>query len=312
MSHPIKEHTVIFSFSSIVLIVMFFLIFCSRCAVRGQVYNYSVINYRDIETNPAIVASVDKNNTINASYQNSFSSLIPFSCSSLNFSKFFNSKFSGLGLIVNNTTIESNTNYAGLSAGYLTTLLNRLFVRIGATYKVINAPAGKIDYYSFVPSGSTNQKHITDNLNASLALSSFSEKYFFSFGLVNIDLPWKTKTTMQFPMYSIVHVGNLMSLLNAANSEISYTAFRKVSPVSKKSSYSQYLDFKFVYYITRKSGIRYGSRMGYLENRYVHCIPFLTWFKRKSAVTLSYNFYPVTKDLSIFPTTIQLNVIYKL
>jgi len=320
MKHRSKINNTFLSLSAITLVAMLLLTFGIYSPVYCQVYNYSPINYRDIETNPSIVASGSKNNQININHLNTFSSTTPFSYTNIQLSKYFESIFSGLGLTANNTMMKDGIhyNYLGLSAAYRNVLFNKAFIKMGATYKLIstNAPSGSFDYYSFTPDGLNRQKNVTGNLNLSLSVSSPSDKYFVSISSLNNNLLWNKKNnSIQFPRYYVFHLGNLMSLFDGANrgSEISYTAFSTLSLTNNKTVYNQAIDFKFVLNITRNASIRYGSRVEYAENRYVQCIPFITLFKRKSAVTFSYNFCSKENNSQFTPLSIiQLSIIYNL
>jgi hypothetical protein len=320
MKHQFKTYNTFFSSSAIALAAMLLLICCLSNPLYCQVYNYSPINYRDIETNPAIVASESKNNQVNINHINTFSAASPFSITSVELSKYFKSIFSGFGVTMNNTTMKDGIhyNYIALSAAYRNILFNKAHIKIGATYKLIsaNAPSGSFDYYSFIPSGANRQRNVTANLNLSLLVSSPSDKYFISISSLNNNRLWNgVNQSIQFPKYYVFHLGNLMSLFDGANrgSEISLTAFSAYSLVNKKTIYNEAIDFKFVLNVTRSCSIRYGSRVGYTESRYMQYTPFITFFKRKSAVTFSYNFYSKENNIqSVYPSTIQLNLIYNL
>ena len=320
MIYGTKKHKTLLHSPTIVLMSVLLSMLGIVNPIYSQVYNYSPISYRDIETNPAIVASESKNMQINVSHLNTFSSANPFSTSTLNFSKYSESTFSGLGLTLNNTNMGDSINYnnIGLSAGYRNILFNKVHIRIGLTYKLIktNAPSGDFDYYSFVASGSLKQKNSNDNLNLSLSISSPSDRYFVSIASLNNKLPWDREIiSFGFPSYYVFHLGNLMSLYDGSNrdSEISYTVFSSYSLITKKNKISQSVDLKFIMNITRNISIKYGSRLGFAENKYVPLTPFLTFFKRKSAVTISYDFYSEKNNFpSTYPQSIQLGFIYNL
>lgn len=284
-------------------------LYCAENKISAQVYDYSAINYWDIETNPSIVAFERKNNTLNLNYQNSIVTKNNLSSSTIQFSKYFSSNFWGLGLTLNNTSItKSNYKYVGLSVAYRTVVLNEVLLRIGTSYKVIQSNKGTFDY--FVSPDSVSNKGITSNANISVSLSTAGGRHFISYSVANINLPWDINNAQQFPSYSILHIGNLMSFFDARDAEISYTGFQKKSATNSTFSYNHYVDFKFVFHISRKASVRYGARLGYAENKYVHAIPFLTCYNRKTALTLFYNTY-VAQTLP-YPSSIQLNLTYKL
>lgn len=320
MIHQLKKYDTLFPSTVFVSMAGFVFMLCLISPMYCQVYNYSPINYRDIETNPAIIASESKNNQIDFSHQNTFSTSNKFSSSSLKFSKYFKSVFSGLGLILNNTNMGDSIhyNYIGMSAGYRNVLFNKVYIKMGVTYKLIstNAPSGNFDYYSFTQSGINKQKNINTSINMALSISTLSDRYYVSIGSLNTNfIRDQTNNSIQFPNYYVFHLGNLLSLFDDSNrnSEISYTAFSKYSLTNTKIVYSHYIDLKFVLSITRSSSIKYGSRVGYAENQYVHLIPFCTYFTRSAALTISYDFYSDKNSFhSKYPSTIQLGLIYNL
>lgn len=284
-------------------------LYCAENKISAQVYDYSAINYWDIETNPSIVAFERKNNTLNLNYQNSIATKKNLASSTIQFSKYFNSNFWGLGLILNNTSItKSNYKYVGLSVGYRTVVMNEALLRIGTTYKLIHSNKGNFDY--FISPDSISNSGVTSNANVSISLSTAGDRHFISYSATNVNLPWDINNAQQFPGYSILHIGNLMSFFDAHDSEISYTGFQKKSAKNGSFSYNHYVDLKFVFHVSRTVGIRYGARLGYAENKHVHTIPFLTCYNKKTALTIFYNTY-VAKKLP-YPSSIQLNLTYKL
>lgn len=287
--------------------------------VFAQVYNYNPINHYDPEINPAILASYKINNQIQLGHQNSFSSKMPFSMNSLRFSKYFPSAFSGLGLSVNNTNMGNNIYYndIGLGAGYRNVLFNAILLKLGATYKLVNtsAPAGSFDHYSFTPSDTIKKKNTKGNMNLAMCFSlSDDDMFYISLGILNVDVPWnKTNNSIQFPTYNVINIGNFMNLFDRRNSELSYTGFSKLSPTTNILTYSHYISFRFIKPFNRKSTLTYGSRIGFAENKYIHCIPFVGFYTRRLMFTLSYNF---NLDKIHFQTnsisTSQIKLIYML
>ncbi len=320
MEYQQKIYNTLLPSKAVVSVIVFLLMLGLISPIYSQVYNYSPINYKDIETNPAVTASESKNSQIDARHLNTFSASNKLSSSSIKVSKYFESAFSGLGLILNNTNTGDSIryDYIGLAAGYRNVLFNKVYFKMGLTYKLIqtNAPSGNFDYYSFAPTGSNKQKKVNSSVNLALSLSTPSDRYFASLASLNTNVLWdKINSGAQFPSYYVFHLGNLMSLFDESsrNSEISYTAFSKYSLMNKKTVYSQYIDLKFVFNITRSSSLKYGSRAGYTENQFIHFIPFLTYFTRKSALTASYSFYLNKNNFqSKYPSAIQLSIIYNL
>ena len=298
------------------IIIIFLVLYIFINPIYGQVYNYIPINHNDIETNPSILASESMNSRIQILHQNTFSSINSFSFNSLRLSKYFESSFFGIGLSINNTNMDSNIcyNHIGLGAGYRNVLFNKVYIKFGVTYKLIktNSTLGNFEYYSFSSSSLNNKKKFKDNLNLALSFSSPNDRYYVSFGLLNFDLLWnETKNNIQFPTYYVINVGNLMSIFDKRNSEISYTAFSKLSEKSNKTTYSHYMNFKFHIQLTRKAGLNYGSRIGFAENDYFHFIPFITYYRKKLVVNLSYSFHLNKMEFqSKYFSTNQINVIY--
>lgn len=302
-------------FQTLAIIIVVLLI--SVKPIYSQVYNYTPIIHNDIETNPAILASPKVDNRVQLIHQNSFSSINPFSFNSLRLSKYFESSFLGLGLSLNNTNLGSfNYNHIGIGAGYRNVLFNKVYLKLGATYKLVNtnSPSGIFDYYSFTPSGFLSKSIIKDNVNLALSFtSSPDDRSYVSFGLLNLDLPWgKTNNSTQFPKYYVLNVGNLMTFFDRdKNSEISYTAFGKLSATSNKIIFSQYINLKFNLSFSRKSSFQYGSKIGFTENAYYHFIPFITYYRRKFAVSVSYNLHlDKVKFNQIYYSTAQINITY--
>lgn len=303
-----------FSFRNMIMIVIILILF--EKPTVGQVYNYIPLNYRDFETNPSILASGNNDKTLQFIHQNAFATGNPIFLNSLRFTKYFESAFLGMGFSLNNTNSNDNINYYhfGLGIGYRNVLFNKLFIKLGATYKLVysNSPSGEFDYYSFRITDSIYQKNFKDNLNLALSLSTTLDRYYISFGVQNIDLPWNlSKSDIQFPTYYVLNIGNLMSLFDDLRSEISYTAFFKSSKITDTISFSQYINLKFHVKLNRHSGLNYGAKIGYAEYSYFHLIPVIKYYREKLAIDLSYNFHIDKKTFhSKYYSTIQLGLIY--
>jgi len=283
-----------------------------------QVYNYAPFNYFDIETNPSVLASENMNNRLQVYHQNAFLASQKFSYSNLKFSKYFESSFIGLGLSVNNTIMNDDINYnhIGIGAGYRNILFNKVYLKLGVTYKLVStlAPAGSFDYFSFYPTDWHTQRNFNDNINLALSFSSSLDRYYLSLSALNVDLPWaNTNPDIKYPSYYVINIGNLMSLFDKINSEISYAGFSKYSEINSKRTYSHYINLKFNYVATRNSSLNYGTRIGYAENDYFHLIPFVTFYQRKFAINASYNFHLNKINLhSKYYNTSQINLILSL
>lgn len=266
----------------------------------SQVYNYTPFDYTNIETNPAILASKEKNNVINCSQQNNFSTSNPFSASNLSGSKYLSSSFVGLGFSVNNTSFSKNQNYShlGMSIGYRNILFNKINIKIGMTYKIIqsNSPQGGFDYFSFSPIDSINSNSrstFSDNINTSILLSDGYQKYFISFAMLNINSPWSnTQSNQLFPNYYTFHIGNFLNIFDSKyRNEISYSGFYKTSSYTNKTSAGHYLKIELhTASLSRKSSIITGSRIGYIVNDCYHFIPFITYFTKRYSIKYTFNF----------------------
>lgn len=297
-------------------VILVFLI-CINYAY-SQVYNYAPVIHNDIETNPAILASENMNDRVQLMQQNTFSEKNPFSYTSLRFSKYFQSCFSGVGLSINNTSMDNHVNYKhiGIGAGYRNILFNKVFIKLGACYKLTSSADTSIsfDYYSteYKPLPMSDVRTVKNNLNLSLSFSSASDRYYISLGYLNLDLPWDNSHNVTFPTYFVINVGNLMSIFRGdknGRKEISYSAFLKHA--SGETTFNQYVNVKLNLPLTRRSSIQYGIRAGYAENDYFHLIPFLTYYKKKFALSLSYSYRLNKKNLYTKPySTTQINIIY--
>jgi hypothetical protein len=283
-----------------------------------QVYNYAPIIHNDIETNPAILASENMNDRVQFMQQNTFSEKNPFSYTSLRFSKYFKSCFSGVGLSINNTCMENNSNYKhiGIAAAYRNILFNKVFIKFGACYKFIysNLSMGEFNDYSFYAPNYTSDPIIKSNMNLALSFSSASDRYYVSLGRLNCSLPWHkwgSADSLIFPNYYVINAGNFINLFSKNRNgakEISYSAFFKGYG---EKTFSQYINIKLNLALTRRSGLQYGIRAGYAENAYFHFIPFLTFYKKKIAASLSYSYRLNKKTFYTKPySTTQINIIY--
>ncbi|GEM_PF-4514947 len=266
----------------------------------SQVYNYTPFEFTTIESNPAILASKEKNNVLNCSQQNNFSNSNPFSTSNVSGSKYLSRSFIGLGISLNNTSLGKNKNHShlGLSIGYRNILFNKINIKLGMTYKIIqiNSPNGRFDYFSFSPTDSLNtnsHSSFSGNLNSSVLLSDGYHKYFLSFAMLNINSPWSNPQSNQlFPNYYIFHIGNFLNIFNTRyGNEISYTCFYKNSSFTNKISIGHYLKIELLTTrLSRKSSIITGSRIGYIINDCYHFIPFVTYFTKRYSIKYTFNF----------------------
>lgn len=298
--------------------IVFLLFILVVSPVVGQVYNYIPIVHSDFETNPSILASSDLTiNRVQLIHQNSFSASNPFSMSTLRISKYFKSSFTGIGLTLNNTNYRSNNgyNHVGLSMGYRNILFNTFFIKIGATYKLINTHSPVDVFDGYLPiSKDTLKNRFNSSLNLSFALSTNADRYYISFGLLNRQLPWdRAANSVQFPQYYVMNIGNLMSLFRKENSEISYTAFIKKSVIDNSQTFSQYINLKWNLRFSRNTMIPYGARIGYAENSFYQISPFvgLYNYNHRLMISLSENVYLQKHSFHTkYNSTSQLNLNY--
>jgi len=299
--------------------LLFLFLFFSLNFTYSQVYNYIPIHYNDFETNPSVLACELLDRRFQAIHNNSLFRHNAFALSSVKVSKYYEDIFCGLGFSLNNTIVGKQTNYnhAAISGAYRNVLLNKIYVKVGASYKIINTNsfAGAFDYYSFKPSNTKKNAYISNNLNLSLSFASSMERYYMSFAVLNMNLPLTPKgKEIEFPRYYALNAGNLMSLFyrSSANDELSYSGFGKVG-ASNKLEFSHYVNLKFKFYVNRYSIIQYGIRMGGTQKDFYQFTPMLTYHRDRVLINMSYSFH---RDTHTFRTkyfsTTGLNLIYLL
>src|SRR5258708_7063752 len=108
--------------------------------IYGQIYNYDPIRHSNFETNPSYVASEKSRNCLNIVQQNALFSKDKFSNSTIRFSAYSRKYFSGFGLVLSNTHVNDSVhyNYEGLAAAYRTIFFNKVFIKLGVLYKIID------------------------------------------------------------------------------------------------------------------------------------------------------------------------------
>ena len=121
-----------------VIIILIFLF--ANNVMYSQVYNYLPISKTNIETNPSFVASENNKFIITGTYINNFQQNESFSLKTIRISKYFNNYFSGIGLILSNTSTKDTIKYkhVGLSVGYRNILFDKICVKFGINYKLID------------------------------------------------------------------------------------------------------------------------------------------------------------------------------
>lgn len=303
-------------FNNKFIFILFVYLNTNNTQLHSQIYNTIPINYFDSETNPTILASENKINRLQFIHQNSFFTKNNFLYNSLRFSKCFESLFTGVGLSLNSTIVENNISYqhAGFSVGYRNVLFNKVYIKMGVTNKLIRieSPSGHFDYYSFQNTNQRREIFFRNNLNLALSFSTSNDRYFISLSSLNRKMNGSMlNDNIKFPTYYVINIGNLMSLLNVQNSEISYTFFSKLNHYTLNTTFSNYINCKLNKPISRKSSLQYGSRIGIEGNNYFHIIPFITYYTRKLAINIFYNFHLDDTNFSAkYYSTNQINIIY--
>lgn len=296
---------------------LYCLLFClaGNSLVSAQVYNYFPVSYSDPETNPSITTSDRHNNYLNLQHQNSFSSANPFSISRISYTKNLERIFCGTALTATNTNFGNHTyNHYALSFAYRNILFNSVYLRIGATYKLVqNNANGNFDYFIYSPSNDLNTKQLSGNVNMNIALASSLERYYFSFSALNLFPQPQNDSLSFFPKYYLFHAGNLASLFkrNKNNSEISFTVFKRTM-----DSFQQWNFFLNAYFdkaISRKWGMLLGGRIGLAKSSYFQFIPTLSLYSRNFQASVQYSFF-VADDIitPILIPTFQMNLNFKL
>ena len=295
-------------------ILLLIIVLHSSLIGTSQVYNFTPASYYNFETNPSIIASARFNNrlrTINHIGRNGSS----FLYNSLRFSKFSESRFYGLGISINNTSLGYGSNYqhVAIATGYSNVLFNTLYVRLGAAYKLINSNSqvAGFDYYE-VTKSENDVNNVNQNLNLSFSIAS-NDFFYVSISTLNIDLPWlNTLENYSFPSYFVINAGNLLTPLNGLKQELTYSFVAKYVKGAKGSLYSHYLDYKRgLANITRRCSLRCGIRAGYANGDHYQITPNITYFRKNLVINLYYNVHLEDDDfISKYDPTIQLSLIY--
>ncbi|MBU0487168.1 MAG: hypothetical protein KKD31_04355 [Bacteroidetes bacterium] len=292
-------------------------------SIRCQTYNYLPFHYFDAETNPAMVASVNMNNRFEAFQSNNFSQSDGFSYSGVQYSKYFSSIFSGIGLGVNYSDMGKSGNYLNtvLSFGYRNVILDEVYIRLGASYKLqsIHATPGFLDYHTVIENEPDKKYALQNNMNFSLALSSQKNEYYVSFSYLNSMFPWNTSEyDFSFPKYYLICIGDFMNLFDKKRAELNLISFIKTSATSGKSTISEYISFsKDLRRHRRRRGhkmeARIGGSIGFLENENIHFAPYFGLFNKKCFLRLGYSFHVDKVNFqSVYSSTSQLGLIYLL
>lgn len=293
-------------------------LFClaGNTLVSAQVYNYLPVSYSDPETNPSITTSEGYHNHIHLQHQNSFSTTDPFSISRISFSRNLEKIFCGTAITLTNTNYRNHTyHHAALSFAYRNVLFNSVYLRAGASYKLIqnNSSPGAFDYFSFIPSSSTGFRKFSGNMNLNLAVASSYERYYFSFSALNFFVSGQNDSLTIFPKYYLMQAGNLASLFGKrkTNSEISFLFLNKQNQAGNQNSF--FMNLYWDKPISRKWGLLSGGRVGMSKNSFYQFIPTLSLYSKKLMASVQYSFFIKANDLPmLLPSTFQMNLNLKL
>lgn len=271
----------------LLLFVMF-----STCTLSAQVYEYLPVSLTNIETNPSFVASEKGKDLFSVSHVNNFQKGESFSMSNVKLAKYFNNRFSGIGLTMTTTNTYDSIqyNYAGLSLGYRTILFNKIYTKIGVNYKFIDvtAPAGYFTKSRFHYDGQNGINSVYQNMNFSVNFSSGKERYYTVFGYLNFNPSWVNNNRSPFPEYRYMKVGNFWNLFGENNNEISFLIIN--SKVNNTHTFGYYLTFQKVYPLTRRVSVKLGGEFGVDTNKLWSLRPTLSLSKRKMLIQFSPQF----------------------
>ena len=233
---------------------------------HSQVYNYEPFLISNIETNPSFVASDRSNLLIKTSQINNFQQNNSFNQTNIRVSKYFEGIFSGVGLTLNNTTLNDSINYkyAGLSLGYRNILFNRVYTKIGLNFKYLQntSPLGNFTKFNFDLIDSTTQKRDIKNLNSSITFSDNDEHFYLTLGILNHHPEnWNNNIENPFPFYRYIQLGNLFSFFDRTNMrELSFTY------INSTQFNSLFVNVYNYFQVTRRRAIIYGINFGHNKN----------------------------------------------
>lgn len=267
------------------------MLFVAACQLpaSAQVYNYLPFHHFALETNPSIL-SYERD----APYLRFGQQGVPFSdgfsFSQLTASVYSKKTFLGAGTVLANARYNDSISYQhiGLGAGYRNIMFNKVYMKAGFMYKLlnVNSPGGGFDYYRFHASDSLITNSNQQNINYSVSLSSPSDFYYISFAMLNQALPWDNDNESAFPSYMVINVGNAANFSRSMQGrhQILATVYRKEVPYAltqPSSEWSYYLAYyRPIMNLTRQSYLQLGSRFGYTDGDWIHVTPTLRYTLR--------------------------------
>lgn len=298
---------------------LFIFIFLTSKMLSGQVYNYFPLHYNDFETNPASLVNDMRHDRLQLYHNQSYATSDPFLHSSLRWSKFLESSFTGIGLGLNHTQ-QNRKSYSHLTVAgaYRNILFNSLYIKFGAAYKLnalYSSQGGYYDNFFFQSDSSSTAQLTSHNVNISLSLSSTYDRYYISFSRLNNPLPFLKDKNEVFPVNYVMNAGNLMSLFDRNNqSELSWTLLaRPLSDNNKSLSLTNYLNVRLGIFRARSYILQMGSRLGYDNAGFLHLAPGLIYHSDLISVSLTQNVYPTIKGFSArYTPNSSINLIYNL
>lgn len=282
----------------------------------SQVYNYFNPSAFNLETNPAVVANRKFDNRFVVSHQHSFSSTNPFDYSSFRYSKYLESSFVGLGVSINRTSYGEGIgyNHAGLALGYRNVLFNKLFLRLGAMYKLnqFNAPAGTFDYFQHTSMEASSRRGLRHNMNLSVMVGNGDNSRYISFSKLNVPLTGPSITEdFTIPTYYNWNVGNFLAF-GGINPETKINYQGYVKKIGDTTTISHYLNFQVNKAISRKFSMNIGSRLGLTDEKYYHIAPTITIFSKNFAIQAYHNLHLLKENFQMpLPQSTQIRFTYK-
>lgn len=247
--------------------------------LMAQVYNYYPLTQSDQETNPTVLNSERYRSHAQVIHLNSFDTQEAFSYSSIRVSGSTQTHIWGFGITASHTSIEKKSyEHYAFSVAYRNVLFNKILIKTGLSYKMINThtPVNYLDNYTTTADSSAG-KPWQDNINIAFTLTNSLERYYLSFGILNINTPWNNNTTYNFPQYYCIHAGNLMSFFDKdRGKEVSYDLVFQKSISDQRFHKIHYVNLKYLLKITRKNTLQIGLRTGYSVGRYIHLMPSIT------------------------------------
>lgn len=299
-------------------LVCFILVLISGI-VYSQEYPYEINQYMDIEKNPTFTLNQPTTNTFEYLHYGFLPDMNKFNSDKISYKHYFESIFSGAGLFFSRK--QSNDSvyyyYAGVSAAYRNIIFDKVYVKLGLTYKYLynNSTKGIYDNYTFYTTDSTTVKNSFNNFNASIAFTSPSDYYFISAGICNVNpLGIGYSETSPFLVQYNIVAGNLFSIPKAQKNNYCSVSYLQNSTVNGKFVSRGYFSTLYTtMIINRRTSIKIGVSGGYLQNKYYTIAPLLFIIKRYFALNFSTQFFIPYKTFSIPNRYIpQINIIIKL